>query len=166
MTTIFRKSLVAAAAAVAALILTGQPSHAGTIEISAPGKAIVAPVERQVLTDSDRIAVRDVIRDQIQAMQSIQAERAFGHVAPAVKARFGSADRFLFMMARFYTPVLKTKQVLFDGLVETGKHPIQRAFVSDDKKRQWLVLFTMERQTDGFWKVRDTALIRAPGHVV
>lgn len=74
---------------------------------------------------ADAPAVQEMIRDQIGAFQRDDAGSAWKHVAPGLKAKFGTADRFLEVVREGYRPVYRPEEYTFRELTRWDGEPAQ-----------------------------------------
>ncbi|MEM6927469.1 MAG: DUF4864 domain-containing protein, partial [Myxococcota bacterium] len=77
--------------------------------VRSPEAPIVAPAEAA--------AMREVIDDQIGAFRRDDAAGAWRHVAPGLKDRFGTADRFLEMVRVGYPPMYRPRSYVYRDIV-------------------------------------------------
>lgn len=125
--------------------------------------AAIAAASPAAATPPEAITViRHVIADQIAAFQNDDAERAFGHAAPGIRQRFGSAAVFMQMVRRVYRPLYRPRAYAFEPLNDDGDAPIQPVRILDALGRVSLALYEMERQADGTWKIAGCILVDLP----
>jgi hypothetical protein len=113
------------------------------------------------LTQSDRIAIRAVIENQISAFRRDDEATAFSFAAPNIQAKFGSPENFARMVRETYPAVYRAQKVRFDGLVVLGGEPTQRAMLVGPDGVPVTAFYVMERQEDGLWKVKGCVLAAA-----
>ncbi len=117
-----------------------QAPDASSRETPAP---VVAPDAAQ--------AMRQVIDDQIAAFRRDDAPGAWRHVAPGLKRKFGTADRFLEMVRVGYAPVYRPKRYDFGEVIRTPDGFGQWLDVEGPSGERLRALYLMERQPDGTW---------------
>ena len=121
----------------------------------------VKVAEAQV-SDSDRSAIRQVIENQLAAFQRDDGSEAFSYASPGIQRRFGSPDNFMAMVRSGYAPVYRPREVEIRELRVEGTTVQQEVlFVGPDGKPV-IAVYTMQRQTDGSWKINGVYLITAP----
>ncbi len=121
------------------------------------GGGVAAAAER--LTASDRLAIEQTIRLQIDAFEHDDADRAFGFATSEIQRLFGSSDEFLESVRDHYEPVYRPASVRFDRVSLVDGEWIQAAEITDGEGRVWHALFTMRRQADRGWKVGGCQLV-------
>ena len=137
-----RRAVIAAAAAAVLAILDTAPGRAGT---------------DPVLSRDDWRAIERVIGDQLTALRSGDAERAFGFAAPGIRAQVGDAPAFMAMVRSGYAALLAARYTEFlEGAVIDGLviQPL-RLIAPDNTVR--VALYTMQR--DGAaWRIAGCAI--------
>lgn len=123
----------------------------------------VAPSFNNRLAESDRVAIKDAVRDQIHALAVLDAGSAFAQLAPSAQLYFGGADDFLLKVAEELPPMLQTKSFAFVGMVQKETGTFQEVLISDGSGQDWLAEFELERQAGGEWRVKRCVVDIAPG---
>lgn len=123
-----------------ALLVTVGPAAA-----AAPESRLAAP---------DARAVRAVIEAQLRAMADGDAERAFSYAAPAIRARFGDAQRFMAMVAGSYPMVIRpAATVFFQPTQDADGEVLQVVQLRDGAGQRWRASYLLARQADGAWRI-------------
>jgi hypothetical protein len=97
-------------------------------------------------------AIKRVISEQLTALKSGNAGKAFRYATPAIQAQFGDAENFLAMVRGAYAPLLEARYTEFlEGAVIDGVivQPL-RLIAPDNTVR--VALYTMEKQK-GVWRI-------------
>jgi ketosteroid isomerase-like protein len=116
--------------------------------------AFAAPAAHaQSLSDADRGAIRDTIREQVEAFRADDGERAFSYATPMLRQMFGTAEIFMDMVRQGYRPVYRPQTFDFRALVVMGDHIAQRVHVVGADGRAVSALYVMEKQPDGTWRI-------------
>ena len=110
------------------------------------------------LNGVERRAIRSVIEAQISAFRADDGERAFGFAAPSIRGIFRTADNFMAMVRQGYAPVYRPRDVRFGDLVDVEQTLVQKVYVTSPDGRQVLALYSMERQSDGSWRISGCTL--------
>jgi len=126
-----RRSLLLSPLGIAALSL-----HAGTD---------VAPADVQ--------AVRALIEAQLAAFASDDASKAFSFATPTIQTLFANPDRFLAMVREQYPVVYRPASVSFLQAEWIDGKLIQRVQMLDVAGAPWLVVYQVEQQPDGSWRI-------------
>ncbi len=124
-----------------------------------------APLRAQDTADRQIIAqvIPQVIETQLRAFGRNDAATAFAQAAPAIRARFGSAARFMRMVETRYLPVYRSRAVTFGRLKILRGAPVQEVFLVGPGGKLWRAFYRMERQPDGGWKILGVVLLRPKG---
>jgi Domain of unknown function (DUF4864) len=109
----------------------------------------------------DISAAQEVIRSQEQAFSHDDANAAYSYAAPAIREIFPEARIFMFMVQHSYQPVYRHKSFEFgEARAEDGRIA-QRVRIIDADGRPWDALYTLERQSDGSFKIIGCMLLKA-----
>jgi Domain of unknown function (DUF4864) len=120
------------------------------------GLALLAarPAHTAPLASADAKAVRAVVEAQLRAMADGDAERAFSYAAPAIRAQFGDAQRFMAMVAGSYPMVIRpATTVFFQATVDGDGDVLQVVQLRDNAGKRWRASYLLARQTDGAWRI-------------
>ena len=124
------------------------------------------PVLGQDGGGSAQSEIRAIIEDQLEAFRLDDAPRAFSHAAPGIQQAFPTPEAFMDMVRRGYLPVYRPKDVAFGPAEEIDGTAVQQVFVTGPDGKDWVALYTLERQPDGAWKISGCLLRRAPGSAI
>ncbi len=113
--------------------------------------------------EADRMAIRAVIADQIDAFRSGDAVRAFAHAAPAIQRRFGDPQNFVRMVRAAFRPVYRPQSVRFAALDGVGDSPVQRVEVIGPDGLVYQAAYAMMRDARGRWRISACVLRSLPG---
>lgn len=125
---------------------------------------LILPCTAQAQTAADKTAMQQVVEAQLKAFAIDDGSKAYDFAAPIVKGAFPTVDIFMTMVKRGYRPVYRNSEHRFtsaepDGL---GRPSVRVQLTAEDGKR-WEALYTMEKQTDGSWKIAGCILLQIPG---
>lgn len=125
--------------------------------------SFAAPPEgSQPLSARDLQAIRGVIDDQIAAFRRNDAEGAWKHVAPDLREKFGTPERFLEMVRTGYAPVYAPRRYSYGDLVPTPYGLGQWLEVTGPDGKEVDALYLLERAPDGSWRTSG-CLMTEPG---
>jgi len=117
----------------------------------------------QPIAAADAQAVRKVIEAQLDAFRKDDAERAFSYAAPGIQKMFGTPDGFMEMVRTQYAVVYRPHAVTFRSPRRLGADLVQPVRMTDQEGHPWLVVYPMERQPDGSWRINGCQTARLPG---
>jgi Domain of unknown function (DUF4864) len=109
----------------------------------------------------DVAAAQDVIRSQEQAFGRDDAAAAYSYAAPALHRLFPQAEIFLYMVQNSYAPVYRHKSFEFGEARTEGTWIAQRVHIIDANGEAWEAMYTLERQSDGSYKITGCTLLKA-----
>lgn len=120
-----------------------------------------APAAAQDLSATDRSAIRDVIRGQVEAFRRDDGGQAFGYASPMIQGMFGTPDIFMDMVRQGYQPVYRPRVFDFREIVELDGQPTQKIHVIGPDGRPVTAYYPMVRLPDGTWRINGCYL-KAP----
>lgn len=126
------------------------------------GTWLLATPAAAQLAASDRDAIQAVIQDQMAAFGRDDAEAAYAHAAPNVRALFPSPEIFLEMVRRAYRPVYRPAEVRFRPPEVVPEGILQKVLLRGPDGRLVMAHYTMERGPDGGWKIAACMLVEQP----
>lgn len=142
-----RRSRFASAVALAALLISA-PSLAQPAQRDAAANAAEAS-----LPAAEWTAIKRIIGDQLAALRSGDAARAFSFASTGIRDQFDDAPTFLLMVRQRYGVLLTARYTEFlEGAVIDG-HTIQplRLVMSDDTVL--VALYEMQRDERDGWRI-------------
>lgn len=101
----------------------------------------------------DALQAQQVIRAQLAAFAADDAEAAFSHATPAVRQRFGSAERFVGMVRQGYPMVYRPASVAFMEATDEDGDVLQGVSIVDAAGRTWDVTYRLQRGPDRRWRI-------------
>jgi Domain of unknown function (DUF4864) len=123
--------------------------------------AWVFAMPAQAATDEE--SIRSVIEAQLNAFASDNGEQAYSHAAPIVKKVFPSADMFMTMVKKGYTPVYRNTERVFGKTFQDGLgRPAMRVVLTAADGKRYEAIYSMEQQPDGSWKIAGCVLVVIP----
>jgi len=114
--------------------------------------------------EAGREAARATVARQIEAFRKDDAATAYAQAAPAIQGMFPSPDTFLAMVRKGYAAVYRARTFRVDRVEDVGTDGVALgATVQDEAGADWLALYTLEKQSDGAWRITGCRLTKAPG---
>ena len=110
----------------------------------------------------DSATLRGLVEGQMSAFRSGDADAAWSYAAPGIKRMFQTPDRFIDIVQRGYAPVYAPRRVSYGEIRATARGPELEVFVTGPAGRDWLAVYSFEKQADGSWKISGCRL--EPGH--
>jgi hypothetical protein len=121
--------------------------------------ALVAPAHAQDTPDAT--AIHRVISAQIDAFARDDADAAFGFAAPLIRAKFGTAARFLATVRQAYPVLVHPRSVTFSSLAQGDATLVQKVEVVGPDGQGALASYDMEHEPDGRWLIAGCTLGRS-----
>jgi len=116
--------------------------------------------ERSSLPQNERVEIRFLVQNQIDAIRNDDGQRAFSYAAPRLKERFSTPDAYLDMMKRSYQPVYRLQSYAFGATMAVDQGAVQDVRIVGPDGSDWNALYLFERQGDGHWKIAGCLLSR------
>lgn len=130
---------------------------AGLVLALSFGLAGLPPADAQAApatpSDADARAVRQVVEAQLRAMADGDAERAFSYAAPAIRAQFVDAARFMAMVTGTYPMVVRPASTVFFQPTLNDGQVLQVVQLRDRAGRHWRAAYLLARQSNGAWRI-------------
>ena len=127
--------------------------------------APLGPALGQAQPERPSAAVQDaivaVIQAQLAAFQRDDGAAAFAYASPTIRAKFGTAARFMTMVRRGYAAVYRPQAVEFlEARVVEGRTGQALRVVGPDGQTV-IAVYWMEQQPDGSWRINGVTLVPA-----
>lgn len=132
-----------------------------------PGRAFAAGLREgaiaaadSALAPADWTAIQTAISDQLAALRSGDASRAFAFASDGIRAQFNDAPAFLRMVQASYAGLLAARYTQFlEGAVIDGR-TIQPLRLIQGDDTVLVALYEMQRDERGAWRI--AACVLAP----
>ena len=121
--------------------------------------ALAAPIRAETIGDTDRAAIQSLITGQIQAFQRDDGTAAYGFASPTIHSLFTSSDEFMAMVKSGYLPVYRPQSVTMGPIVDSDIGPLQKVFVTGPDGKNYIAVYSMQRQPDGSWLINGCSLV-------
>lgn len=118
-----------------------------------------AEAAQEALTTADTIAIRDVVRAQLNAFAADDAAAAFELATMEKQLLIGSPDIFLQLIRERYEPIYRNKILIFDDPEVVHGLTVQRVRVTDSYSRVWVAIFWMQQDEQANWKIDGCHLV-------
>ena len=112
---------------------------------------------------ADAIAIRGVIEQQIEAFGRDDGVAAFAYASPDIRALFGTPGAFMAMVRSGYPAVYRPRQLTFKETLAQDGQVVQGLVVLGADGSHVLMLYFMERQPQGDWRIDGVELRPLPG---
>ena len=107
-----------------------------------------------------------VISSQIEAFRAGDGERAFSFAAPGIRRAFGNSGAFMSMVKRGYMPVYAPRSFSFGRYSERNGLIFQEVLVTGPAGKEWVALYTLQRQDDGSLRITGVRLAESDAFAV
>lgn len=119
-----------------------------------------ATAHAETTSEGDRATIKSLITGQIEAFQRDDGAAAYGLASPTIHNYFPTIDAFMGMVKNGYQPVYRPQSVTFGELVETDMGPMQKVFVTGPDGKNYVAIYSMQRQPDGTWLINGCSLVQ------
>lgn len=104
-------------------------------------------------------SAQDTIDRQLKAFQSGDRDAAYSFASPTIKQIFPTADIFMGMVERQYTPLAKPRSYDFGKFQEsTPTSIVQQVLIVGPDGKDYEAVYTLELQPDGVWRVTGVSM--------
>ncbi len=104
-------------------------------------------------SDGDRAAIAQVIEAQVEAFKRTDGAAAFGFASPAIRRQFQTPENFMRMVENGYAPLLRPRRFELRRTLTVQGLVLQEVFFVGADLTTMLLLYNMERQDDGTWRI-------------
>lgn len=108
---------------------------------------------------ADASLIRGVIEKQLDALRRDDWSEAFSYAAPFIQRKFGSAETFRRMVMGGYSIVHRPRMVSFKDLEERSGRLAQNVLMVGPNGKSAMVVYFMEKMTDGAWRIGGVSII-------
>lgn len=112
------------------------------------------------LPPDDVVLIQEAIRGQLHALSEDDADSAFELSSPSIRSQIGSPENFLRIIKEEYAPIYRHLVVIFSVPQALGEVIIQIVRLTDRESRVWLVIYNMQRDMTGNWKIDGCQLLQ------
>jgi len=105
--------------------------------------------------------IETVIQKQMEAFQADDFQAAFEYATPAIQKRFGSAERFGFVVIHRYPMVWRPAEVQYIGVEQYASYTLQKVMVTDLNKTLHILVYEMVPVGQG-WRIGSVQILRQP----
>ena len=126
--------------------------------------ALILLTPAQAADDAARSEARATVERQIEAFRKDDAATAYAQAAPSIQNMFTSPDTFIEMVKKGYAAVYRARSFSIDRVEESGEDGIALGVkLQDENGIDWMALYSLEKQSDGDWRISGCRLVKAPG---
>lgn len=130
------------------------------------GMSFGSPARAGDIAGPDQEAIRGIISSQIEAFQHDDGATAYGFASPTIRGFFPTVDQFMGMVRNGYPQVYRPKSMTFGPIGDTPGGPMQKVFITGPDGRNWVAVYTLQKQPDGSWKINGVQLIEDDGATI
>lgn len=118
------------------------------------------------VSPDDALAVQAVVRAQLAAFATDDADQAFAYASPALRQQFGNAAQFIRMVRGTYPVVYRPQAVVFLKPEPSDDELVQPVHMTDQDGTTWLAVYRLQRQQDRSWRIGGCVLLPRAGKTV
>lgn len=114
--------------------------------------------------EAAKLKARAAVERQIEAFRKDDAAMAYAQAAPSIQGMFTSPETFIEMVRKGYAAVYRARSFSIDRVEESGEDGISLGVkLQDENGIDWMALYSLEKQSDGDWRISGCRLVKAPG---
>ncbi|MEP0520808.1 MAG: DUF4864 domain-containing protein [Hyphomicrobiales bacterium] len=110
------------------------------------------------VTPADQTAIQTIIQNQVDAFLANNSATAYSYAAPSIKRMFQNDKHFMSMVEQQYQPVFRPQSFAFGRIADKGNGPVQEVYITGPAGKDWVAVYTLEKQSDGSWKINGCFL--------
>jgi ketosteroid isomerase-like protein len=111
------------------------------------------------ITQSDTIAIRETIEQQLAAFQKDDTAGAFALASPEIQLQFTNPENFMQMVRLGYPAVYRPRSVVFEKITSIHGKITQLVLLLGPDGVPFRALYLMEKQRDTTWRINGCVLI-------
>ena len=111
--------------------------------------------------DLHRGAFQEIIKAQIKAFATGDAEAAFSLESSELQRKFQTPAIFIEAVKNGFRPVYRARNLSFGLSKTTSKGPVQEVYVTDEGGETWLALYSFAQHEDGTWRISGCYLAKS-----
>ena len=108
--------------------------------------------------NAEGAVIQTVISNQIAAFRAGDGDRAYSFASPEIKSMFRSPGVFMKMVEQGYEPVFRPRSFSFLDQRLRDDEAVQIVDLVGPDGSPWIAMYTLERQSDGSWKITGCSL--------
>jgi hypothetical protein len=136
------------------MLSTGRKCIAGVLV-----SICMASAHAETVDVRNAAAIEAVVRAQIEALEDGNANLAFALTTPAVRRELGSPENLLRLIEEEYDPLYRHLRAIYLAAESDEGEVTQTVRITDQNNHVWLVIYEMERQPDGSWRIDGWELL-------
>lgn len=110
------------------------------------------------ISHEDRIAIKDVVQLQLDALAEDDADTAFALTTAGTRTKLGDPETFMEIIKEQFRPIYRHQRAIFSSPEIVAGRAVQRVRLTDSSGLVWLAVFMMQREADDNWRVDDCKL--------
>ena len=117
------------------------------------------------ISENDKAAIRQIIEQQLQALQTNDAEIVLSLMSPSIQGKFEPRD-FMAMVQNKYHAIIKPRSIMFRGFTLVNNFPALISMIMDQRGELIQVIFVVQHQQDYSWRIHGYELLTADEKIV
>lgn len=118
------------------------------------------------ISNDETSAIRVVVQSHLWALANQQSKLLFLTASTSLKSTYVTPEALLAKMTQVHKPIVAGSLERFDGLRNQGTNPVQGVYIKDERGRQWLASYLLEKDVAGNWKIAGCIIVPAPGRII
>ena len=110
------------------------------------------------ISESDKVAIRQLIEKQLQAFQQQDEATAFSLTSPTIQKKFARQD-FIKAIAEQYSSMTQPRSIMFRGFTLINDFPALVSTVMDREGSLSQGIFIVQHQRDYSWRIHGYELV-------
>ncbi len=134
--------------------------------VATPTAATAQAPDPVPIAAEDTHAARELVRAQLAAFASDDADKAFSLASPSIRQAFGTAEQFMRMVRGAYPVVYRPASVIFLKPELEQDDLLQPVHMTDQSGSGWLAVYQLQRQEDKSWRISGCVLLPRAGKTI
>ncbi len=134
-----------------------------SLGLAGPPACAAGAADSPTVSAQDASEAQKIVRAQLAAFASDDAEQAFSFATASIREMFGTAAQFIRMVRGSYPVVYRPAAVLFLKPEAADDELVQPVHMTDQSGVTWLALYRLQRQDDKSWRIGGCVLVPRAG---
>ena len=110
------------------------------------------------ISESDKIAIRQLIEKQLSAFQQKDEATAFALTSPTIQQKYGQND-FINTIEADYDAIIKPRSIMFRGFTLVANYPALVSVIMNRAGELFQGIFVVQHQPDYSWRIHGYELL-------
>ena len=117
------------------------------------------------ISENDKVAIRQLIEQQIQAFRQRDEVTAFALTSPAIQQKYQQND-FIIAIESKYSAIVEPRSIMFQGFTLVNNYPALVAIIMNREGELAKGVFVVQHQSDYSWRIHGYELLSVDEKII